>query len=252
MYRVPIDYRGSYRGAGLMRGALSGMRALSSPLSLSLPLLRPLLWALSLSASLFWSAAHAQGFTEGKHYLLLDPPVPTEVPQGIVEVREFFWYACPHCFALEPHLQRWKMPKRVRMIHTPAILGERWLPHAYTYYTLDEMGLLDQMHNRFFEALHVKKLRLMTPEAITGFFVDQGVPRDKFENVYKSFSVDTRVKKAERATMNYQVRGVPMIAVNGRYVVNSKELGSYRQMIELMDYLVHRELLRIGALKKAD
>ena len=42
-------------------------------------------------------------YTEGIEYERLASPVPT-VDANKVEVVELFWYGCPHCYRLEPHL----------------------------------------------------------------------------------------------------------------------------------------------------
>lgn len=190
----------------------------------------------------------AQGFVEGKHYTIVTPAVKTEAPKGKVEVREFFWYGCPHCFSLEPHIVRWKRnaPKNVHFVQTPAVLGERWAAHAYTFYALDEMNLLETLHSLFFKALHVDRARLNDMSSIGEFFATKGVDRARFENIYKSFSVSNRVKKAERLAMLYQVRGVPLLTVNGRYIVQMSSLTSFQQLSDLLDYLVRKEAARSG------
>ncbi len=184
--------------------------------------------------------AVAQKFVEGRHYTLLSLPAPTETPKGMVEVREFFWYGCPHCYSIEPYVEKWKSnaPDNVHFVRTPATLGKNWLVHAYVYYTLLELGKLDTMHSVFFKALHVDKRRLNTKVAAVNFFAEQGLDRKTFENVYGSFSVSTRVKKAERLATRYQVSGVPLLVVDGRYVINNRSLNGPRQIFDLVDYLV--------------
>lgn len=205
--------------------------------------------ALLIAALAATGGAHAQQFTEGTHYKRMTPPVKTEAPKGKIEVREFFWYGCPHCYSLEPHVRRWltRAPKEVHFIQTPAILGQQWSPHAYTYYTLDELGVLDKFHDVFFKALHQEKRRLISRDSIADYFAGHGVERKRFINVYDSLSVNSRIQKAENLAMRYEVRGVPLLTVNGRYALILRSMNSYEQMMQLIDHLVEIELRAMRA-----
>lgn len=187
--------------------------------------------------------AGAQNFTEGTHYTRINPPMKTGTPGGKIEVREFFWYGCPHCYSFEPYILKWKKqaPADVVVIQTPAVLGERWVAHAYTYYTLDELGVLDKLHPVFFAALHKDKKRLTTLDEIADFFTLHGIEKSHFVNVYKSFSVNNRVKKAEDLGLRAQVKGVPFVTVAGRYAVVLGSLNSFQQLTDLLDHLVAKE-----------
>lgn len=191
--------------------------------------------------------ATAQKFVEGTHYTRVTPAIATDAPEGKVEVREFFWYGCPHCYAIEPHLNAWKRsaPREAYFIRTPALLGEKWVAHAYTYYTLSELEMLDKMHPLFFKALHVDRLRLNTKSRIADFFGEHGIDPATFSGVYSSFSVKTRIKKAERLAMAYQIKGVPVLTVGGRYIVKMASIGSAQQLFDLLDHLVLKEHARM-------
>jgi protein dithiol oxidoreductase (disulfide-forming) len=47
----------------------------------------------------------------------------------------------------------------------------------------------------------------------------QGVPADKFRQVYNSQDVSTKVMRAEELSRSYGVSSVPQFAVDGQYVV---------------------------------
>lgn len=194
---------------------------------------------LLLAASLAPGAAAAE-YVEGTHYTRLERPLQVEAPPGKVEVREFFWYGCSHCFNLEPQLAAWRKPRDAFFVRTPAVLGERWLPHAHAYYALEALGRLKRLHDVFFEALHVRRLRLNTRETIADFFAGHGVERERFLAAYDSFAVNTKVNKARRLGRQYGISGVPTLAVGGRYVINNRAMSSYRDMFDLVDYLVER------------
>ncbi|MDD9806723.1 MAG: thiol:disulfide interchange protein DsbA/DsbL [Gammaproteobacteria bacterium] len=185
-------------------------------------------------------AAFAQDFIEGQHYQRLEQPQPTETGDK-VEVREFFWYGCPHCYVLEPYLDNWQVPDSAEFIRTPATFNELWATHARVYYVLQEMKKLDELHAVFFDALHKRKLRLTDAASIARFFEGHGIAADKFQSAWRSFLVDTKVGKADKAVRAYGLKSVPSFVVNGKYLVSPSTVTSYAQFIEVLDYLIALE-----------
>ncbi len=153
-------------------------------------------------------------------YTTLNPPRPTEVKDRI-EVTEFFWYGCPHCYHLEPALESWvkKLPKDVSFRRVPAIFGDgRWAPGAKIFYTLDAMGLVDKLHGQVFDAIQRDRINLMNdPQALLEWMATKGVDRQKFSDIYNSFAVQSKVARAKQLTAEYGFDGVPIIYVDGRY-----------------------------------
>src|SRR5437868_2119381 len=82
------------------------------------------------------SLADAQQKGGDSAYHTLNPAQPVETPAGKVEVIEFFWYGCPHCYALEPTVESWskKLPQDVAFRRVPAPLGQSCIPHAQAFY----------------------------------------------------------------------------------------------------------------------
>ncbi len=185
-------------------------------------------------------AAVAQDFVEGQHYQRLEQPQPTETGDK-VEVREFFWYGCPHCYVLEPYLDNWQVPDSAQFVRTPATFNELWTTHARVYYVLQEMGRIDELHPVFFDALHKRQLRLNDAASIAGFFEGHGIPADKFQSAWRSLLVDTRVGKADKAVRAYGLKSVPSFAVNGKYLVAPSMVTSYAEFIEVLNYLIALE-----------
>jgi len=185
-------------------------------------------------------AAVAQDFVEGQHYQRLEQPQPTETGDK-VEVREFFWYGCPHCYVLEPYLDNWQVPDSAQFVRTPATFNELWTTHARVYYVLQEMGRIDELHPVFFDALHKRQLRLTDAASIAGFFEGHGIPADKFQSAWRSLLVDTRVGKADKAVRAYGLKSVPSFAVNGKYLVAPSMVTSYAEFIEVLNYLIALE-----------
>lgn len=186
-------------------------------------------------------ATNARPVKEGKDYVLVVPPVAVEVPEGKVEVREFFWYGCPHCYAIEPALNSWKKPPEVIFIRTPAVLGRQWVVHGYTYYTLKELKRLDELHPILFDALHNKNLNLSTPGRLAAFFEGHGISKDKFKEVFESMVVNAQIKKADRLVKKYRIDGVPTFAVNGKYLTSPSMAGNMQHFMRVLKHLVSLE-----------
>lgn len=184
--------------------------------------------------------ACAQSFQEGKHYTRVDQPTSTG---DKIEVLEFFWYGCPHCFQFEPYVQKWlgSKPADVEFVRVPAVFRPSWKVHARTYYALGIMGIREETHIKIFSAMHKKRMKLDTFEAMSGFLERQKVDKKKFTAAYKSFAVETQLRKAIKKLKDYKVNGVPSIAVNGKYYITGSTAGSYGKMIEILDHLVKKE-----------
>jgi thiol:disulfide interchange protein DsbA len=183
----------------------------------------------------------AADFSEGVHYKKVTPQSTDSGDK--IEVLEFFWYGCPHCYTFEPYINAWKKtkPANVEFKRVPAIFRPDWEVQARTYYALSNMGVIEELHEKIFAAIHTDKKRLDKKEALTDFLVQNGVDRKKFEEEYNSFAVDTMVRKAKKKQTGYQIQGVPSIAVNGKYLTSGSMSGSYQNMVKILDYLIAQE-----------
>lgn len=186
-------------------------------------------------------AIQAADFTEGVDYKKVAPQL-TDTGSKI-EVLEFFWYGCSHCYAFEPYIKAWKKtkPANVEFVRIPAVFRPDWEVQARTYYALSNMGVIEDLHGKIFTAIHKDKKRLNKKASITDFVVENGVDRKKFETEYNSFSVDSMVRKAKKKQTAYKIQGVPTIAVNGKYMTSGSMSGSYENLIKILDYLVKKE-----------
>jgi thiol:disulfide interchange protein DsbA len=175
-------------------------------------------------------------------YETLDAPQPTLNPDKI-EVIEFFWYGCPHCYDFEPILESWvkKLPANVEFIRIPAAFSDLWAKHAKAFYVAQALGVLDKVHADFFDTLQNKRQKLETEEQLAAFFAAHGVKEADFREAYNSFLVDTKVRQAAVTPAHYGVTGVPVLIVNGKYKVDGKSAGSHEKMIEVTDRLIKKE-----------
>ena len=162
------------------------------------------------------------------------PPVELKNPKNI-EVLEFFWYGCIHCYNLEPRLEPWlkTLAADVEFRRVPAVLNDRWAHDGNIYYTFDALGLLEKLHRPFFDAIHRDRLNSANGPALQAWLEKHGVDPMKFEATFKSFGVQSKGKRAIRLTSDYRIDGTPALAVHGRYVVSSSD-----QMLDHVDKLI--------------
>ena len=198
--------------------------------------------AAALGASALPTLAQAQvkAFQSGTDFLTLDKPALTEAPAGQIEVVEFFWYNCPHCNAFEPIFDAWakKVPKDVSVRRVPVAFRPDFEPQQRLYYVLDGLGKVDELHKKVFNAIHVEKQQLGTLDQITAWVEKQGIPKAKFVELYNSFSVATKARKATQLQDAYAVDGVPALGINGRYFTSGTQAKTLERSLQVADYLI--------------
>lgn len=176
---------------------------------------------------------------KGVHYDVIDPAQPTDVA-GKIEVIEFFSYGCPHCYHLEASINPWirKLPKDVNFIRVP-LAGGQWASTAKMFYALDALGVEEKLHSDVFAAIHAEKAITGTDEAALGPWVaKKGVDEKKFNDVFKSFAISTKVQRAGQMASSHKVTGVPAIVVDGRYLVLGNTIQSYDDLLALADRVI--------------
>lgn len=175
-------------------------------------------------------------------YEVLATPQPTQNPDK-VEVIEFFWYGCPHCYHLEPDLKKWlkTKPDNVDFIRQPAIFNSLWEKHAKAYFTAEALGVVDKVHADFFDAVQNKKQKLESEDQLLKFFSEHGVSEVDFRNAYNSFPVDYKVRQAKTMAARYGVNGVPALIINGKYRTSGSLAKTQQNMIDVMNRLIEKE-----------
>ena len=208
---------------------------------------------LGLATLLGCAAAIAQQKPiEGKDYTTLNPPQSVEVA-GKVDVTEFFWYRCPHCYNLEPVLQDWvkKLPHDVQFRRVPAIFNEEWALDARVFFTLEATGDLARVHRGLFDAIHQQGGARLHGDAYMKWVAEwlgkNGVDMAKYNGALRSFTVETNLKRAMQMTRAYKIDGVPAIAVQGRWLVNASMVGEREGMIKVTEYLTGEARKRLAA-----
>ena len=212
-------------------------------------LIRAFVIALLATAIALTGSALAQTPAKGTNYIELSPPQPTE-SSGKIEVIEFFWYGCPHCYALEPLVEPWakKLPKDVVFKQVPAVFNDQWGVAARVYYALDAINEETRVRSALFDAIHKEGLRITSESAVEEWLGKKGVSVEKYKAAYKSFGVESRVRRASQMTQAYRLDGVPTFAVQGRYVASASLNGDRQQLLSVTDYLIG-EARKAGARK---
>ena len=196
----------------------------------------------------FTGISCAAEYQEGKHYKRIDTQ-KTSNPDNI-EVLEFFWYGCPHCYQFEPHIKQWKKskPANVDFYRVPATFRPLWTLHARAYYALEMMGQLEKVHPYMFAEIHNNKNMLDSIDKLAKFVSKHGVDSSEFVDTMNSFTVENNLRKATKNVSNYKINGVPAIAVNGKYLVTGSMAGNYDNMIKIMQYLIEKESVKTAAI----
>jgi thiol:disulfide interchange protein DsbA len=191
-----------------------------------------------LATAVLAPAALAQQ-TQQAPFLHISPPIATD-SAGKVEVVEFFWYECPHCYDLEPLLDRWipKLGKDVQFKRVPATFNERWRLSARVFYALESMGIEDKLHKPLMDAIHKDRLRVTDDKQLAEWLGKQGVDVAKFQATLKSFAVESRLKRADQLVRDTKLDGVPALMVNGRYLVTTQ--GGPQRMLDTADALIEQ------------
>lgn len=186
--------------------------------------------------------AQAQGKppAEGKDYLLLSKPAPSEAPAGQIEVVEFFWYSCPHCNEFEPQLEAWaaKAPKDVSLRRVPVSFRPDFEPQQRLYYVLEALGKMAALHKKVFYAIHVEKQTLNTADLVSAWAQKQGIDKAKFTELYNSFPVNMKARKATQLQEAFMVDGVPALGVDGRYYTSGSLAGNMARALTVTDHLL--------------
>lgn len=186
-------------------------------------------------------AEAAPQYRADAHYALLDAPDATPADADAPpEVLDFFWYGCPHCFSLEPHLAEWieAHAATARVRHVPAVFSKRWVPGARLYYALEELERLD-LHAAVFRLVHEQGRPLKSADGIARMLEPFGLDPDAFAAAFRGEAVSAKVKAAEELPGRYGITGVPALVVAGRYLVTTRHAGGdHPEMLAIAGWLL--------------
>lgn len=205
--------------------------------------------AVGFSLAAFAALASPANPQNGVDYRTLDRAQQTDAV-GKVEVTEFFWYSCPHCSALEPSLADWvkRQGDKIAFKRVPVAFRASMVPQQKLYYALEALGRSEEFQGKIFHAIHVQRQPLDAENAIVDFMVKQGIDRKQFLDVYNSFAVQTKARRAAQLQEAYRIDGVPIVAVDGRYLTSPAIVGNsigsraedalHAGTVQVLDWLV--------------
>jgi thiol:disulfide interchange protein DsbA len=189
---------------------------------------------LTIAFSAVFALMTALAFAQAAKFTQLAAKQPTSSPEGKVELAEVFMYGCPGCFGLEPHFAAWieKKPDYVNVVRVPAPWNPAATLHARAYYTAEILGKLDEMHADFFTEIHEKRNMLDTEDKLAEFFGRYGVADKSFRDTFKSFAVETKVRRAAELIKLYEISATPGLIINGRHKPNLAAVDDYPQLFD--------------------
>jgi thiol:disulfide interchange protein DsbA len=195
--------------------------------------------ALCALVLLFALPVAAQNIRRDVDYRLIPKPQPVETGDRI-EVIDFFFYACPYCHEMLPHLERWQKRKPADVVfrHVPVVRHDSWVPLAKTYYTLEAMGEVARLHAAVYRSYHVEDLSMSQDKVIAEWAAKHGLDREKFMAIYNSPEVRQQVERARKMTMDYDIQGTPSVVVDGKFLTSSGMTPSVAMVIPVIDGLV--------------
>ncbi len=191
----------------------------------------------------FTASAAADDYQEGISYQAIIPEQPPLGTSGKIEVIEVFWYGCPHCHRFEPFVDRWLEDKAdyIEFIRLPAVLRPEWAIHARAYYTAEALGVLDDIHQALFTAIHAHKRKLDTEASLMAFFAEHGVSEKAFKKTFKSFGVEAKIRNASEMGRRYGLSGTPAVVIDGKYRTAGNICNcSFSEVMEIVDSLAEK------------
>ncbi len=188
------------------------------------------------------SFAVGQPWEEGEHYDIVSPVLRTSNPEKI-EVMEFFWFGCGHCYTFEPLLAAWKktLADDVVFKGSPAIWNSTMEIHAKVFYTAEVLGISERINPVVFRAINQDRRPLTAESDIATLFESSGVLRSDFFDAFNSFGVGSQVRQASSRARSAKITGTPEIVINGKYRITTRKAGNQTNMLKIADYLIEKE-----------
>ena len=186
-------------------------------------------------------SALAEEWVEGEHYDVITPALRGKSDK--IEVTEFFWYGCTHCYSFEPQIAQWKksLDDDVVVVGSPAMWNALMEVHAKAFYAAQVLGVLDKVHMPLFQAINVDRRRLDSEDELAALFAASGVAREDFQRAFNSFGVGSQVRQADSRARSARITGTPAMMVAGKYRISTRKAGSQANMLKLATFLIEKE-----------
>ncbi|WP_409309214.1 thiol:disulfide interchange protein DsbA [Pectobacterium sp. B1J-3] len=204
------------------------------------------LWLALIGAVLSFSASAAE-FSNGKQFVELDKPA-TQEPQ----VLEFFSFYCPHCYQFEqvyhiPQAVKKALPEGTKMTRYHVdFLGPLGKNLTQAWAVAIALGVESKVSPLMFDAVQ-KTQTVQNPNDIRQVFINAGVSAEEFDGALNSFVVKSLVAQQEKAAADLQLRGVPAMFVNGKYMIKNDGLDTssveafVKQYADVVKFLIDKK-----------
>ena len=207
------------------------------------------IWVLglaALAALAAWpvvAAGETLGFQLGREYVELTPPHPAESGDNRIEVINFFWYGCPHCYVVEPQVDAWaaKLPPDVRFIRLPANFSAHTEFHARIFMALEVLGCGREVHTKVFRIFQDEGRFINDSQALPGLAKDLKLDPQAFVAAFDSREVQARMAALDKLMTAYDLPGVPAMVIAGKYRFDIGTAHGADGMLKLADHLIDRE-----------
>jgi protein dithiol oxidoreductase (disulfide-forming) len=175
----------------------------------------------------------------GRDYIRLNPAQAVSSGANI-EVIEFFYYGCPVCYELEPKLSRWffNAPGSITLRRVPALSSDNWDNFGKLFYTLEAMGQVSRLHWPVYDNFHFNGLKLNEEPVMATWVAHNGLDKQKFIDTYGSPEIKAKLEAARAMTRRYEIKGVPSIVVDGKFVTTAAMTGGTNELMQVVDQLV--------------
>ncbi len=182
-------------------------------------------------------------YKEGDYYTVLTSAQGSSSPAGKIEVAEVFWYGCGHCYNLEPVIAEWekRLPADVNLVRIPVMWNPTNEIHGRIFYTAEALGKRAQISPAVFKAIHIENRPMTDEQDIQKLFAEFGVSADTFNKTFRSFAVESQLRRAKDLTTKYHVKGVPLLVVDGKYLTDGPKIKSHDDLLAVAEELVQRE-----------
>ncbi|MFT4767100.1 MAG: thiol:disulfide interchange protein DsbA [Glaciecola sp.] len=196
---------------------------------------------LAMQLAALSAQAQDENYVAGEHYDVISPAIRGSSDK--IEVTEFFWYGCGHCYNFEPQLSQWKkgLADDVVLKGSPAMWNELMEVHAKAYYAAEALGVLDKMHMPLFQAINVDRKRLADEDELADLFATHGVAREDFSKAFNSFGVGSQSRQANARARAAKITGTPEVMVAGKYRISTRKAGGQANMLKIADFLIEKE-----------
>jgi len=178
----------------------------------------------------------------GQEFDAVAQTLPTD-DKNKIEVMEIFWYGCSHCYHMEQPLNAWlkKLPDDVNFKRMPGLPNPSWAPMAQAYFTMENLGVSEKLHDKLFDAIHKQKSLNPTDSkaALNWIVSNSGLDRKKVEDTFNSFTVNANLKRAAQVFRSSGATGVPSLVIDGKYITSGTMAGGNAQALQVTDYIVN-------------